>query len=402
MPPRIDFLIANTGHHLEAAQPVAHELAGRGFECRLVSLCELRGLQSPVAETKSFGLGVHRLVPHTFRRSPSQPGGVATPARNLRALPRALFWHLYLAPRVRSWLNSNPDLVTVPNDAAFPYDRICVQLRRRRVRFLVLQEGIRFAETVFEDSEIVGQGLSGADAIACWGETSAEFFRARDTPPDSIHLTGSPRFDRLQTTDWSAEAESLSKFLPPGRTTVTVLTNPIEVWGFCSRRGKMELLQNFINGLDPLFENGGLRVIFKIHRQESLRDYRALIASHPYSDHMIVWGEAPLYPLLELSDAAIVLASTVGLEALLLGVPLGVLEIPGRGFLHDFVPGGAALGISASAPIAEQVSTLLRQDPRHNRSLADYLDRTLSTRGRATQAVANLIAGLATPNQSTK
>ncbi len=327
---------------------------------------------------------------------------MATPARSLRVIPQVLFWHLYLSHLVRAWLRSEPDLVTVPNDAAFPYHYICKQLRSRRIPFVLLQEGIRFTETVFEDSGIVGQGLSGADAIACWGATSADFFRARGAPAETIHLTGTPRFDRLQATDWSAEAETLSASLPPARSTLTLLTNPIDLWGFCSRRGKMELLERFIDGLDELFESEGLRLIFKIHRQESLRDYRALVETHRNASRMTVLAEAPLYPLLRLSDAAVILASTVGLEALLLGVPLGVLEIPGRGFIHDFVSSGAARGIRWSDSVAAQVTALLSDDHAGNRSLAAYLDRTLSARGRATRAVAELIAGLAAPEDSSR
>jgi hypothetical protein len=398
--PRIDFLIANAGHHAEAARPVAHELIRGGFECRLVSLCELRGLPSPADETESGGPVVQRLVTRRFRRSPSQAGGIPTPARKLRVFPQILFWHLYLARLVRRWLDSAPDLVTVPNDAAFPYGYICNQLRSRGIPFVVLQEGIRFTETVFEDSGIVGQGLSGATAIASWGETSAEFFRARGASPESIHLTGTPRFDQLQTTDWSTQAASLSKKLPHGTSTVAMLTNPIDLWGFCSRSAKMELLERFIDGLDELLEARGLRLIFKIHRQESLRDYRALVEGHRHANRMMVLPEAPLYPLLRLSDAAVILASTVGLEALLLGVPLGVLEIPGRGFIHDFVSSGAARGIRWTDSVKTQVTELLTDDPGGNRSLENYLDRTLSARGRATRAVAELIAGLTAPNDS--
>lgn len=395
--PHIDLLIANTGHHLDAMRPVARELIARGFTCRLVSLCELRGLRSPLDDTEGAGLPVHRLVPRSFRSSPSQPGGSRVPSRRLRNLPRALFWHLYLNRRVRGWLGSKPDLVVVPNDAAFPYDRICDQLRRHKIRLVLLQEGIRFAETVFQDSEITEQGLSGADAIACWGETSARFFRARGAPPRSIHLTGNPRFDRLEATDWGSEAGDLTKALPPGGPTVAILTNPIEVWGFCSQSGKMALLESFLDGLDRLFETDGLRVVFKIHRQESLRDYQALIERHRHRERLAVLTDAPLYPLLELSDAAIVLASTVGLEALLLGTPLGVLEIPGHGFIHDFVSSGAARGVGWNASIADQTAALLDDDPRHNTALDVYLEQTLSARGNATGAVADLVADLVVP-----
>ncbi|NIY17466.1 MAG: hypothetical protein GWM98_22600, partial [Nitrospinaceae bacterium] len=63
-----------------------------------------------------------------------------------------------------------------------------------------------------------------------------------------------------------------------------------------------------------------------------------------------VIGRGPLYPLFVLSKAAIVLASTVGLEALMMDVSLGVLEIPGSGFVYDYVEQGAAMGLTWKRP----------------------------------------------------
>lgn len=391
----VDFLIANNGHHAETARTVAHELLRRGLECRLVSICELRGLDSPQDETLTTGLGLHRLVPHRIRRSPSLRGGAVVRRPKLRALSHLVLWHGYLKRRVRAWLRQTPRLVTVPNDAAFPYSYICRELRKREIPFVLLQEGIRFTETVFEESGILEQGRSGANAIACWGATSAEFFRQRGAPTNSVHLTGNPRFDHIAATDWSPPARHLDKTLPSGQPTVSILTNPIDLWGFCSNAEKMRLIESFIEGLADLFETTDLRLILKNHRQESFQDYKAVAANSGYPDRIAVVPDAPLYPLLRLSDAAVILASTVGLEALLLGVPLAVLEVPGTGFIHDFVSGGAARGITWSRPLATQVEALIDGSSKIDASVMAYLDRTLSARGRATQAVGDLLEVLA-------
>ena len=378
---RVDFLISNAGHHVAMARPVAGELSRRGSLCRLVSLCELRGLASPAQEP---GLAVHRLVPHGVRRSPAQGGGLGTGIRGLRRALQSVAWHGYLKRRVRAWLREAPDLVTVPNDAAFPYDRICRELRARGIPFVLLQEGIRFAETVFEDSGIVGQGLSGATAIACWGESSAEFFRQRGAPHETLRITGNPRFDGLDGADRSREIEP----------TLTLLSNPIELWGFCTAQEKISLVERFTDGLEPVFERTALRLVLKIHRQESLDVFQAIADRSRFADRISVLEDAPLYPLLRRSAAAVILASTVGLEALLLGVPLGVLEVPGVGFIHDFVSSGAARGIAWDRPLGDQIQSLMEADPASDPSVASYLDRTLAARGAATQEVADLIAGL--------
>jgi len=89
-----------------------------------------------------------------------------------------------------------------------------------------------------------------------------------------------------------------------------------------------------------------------------------------------------------------VLASTAGLEALLFGLPLAVLEIPGVGFVHDYVSSGAALGLSWQRPLASQVNTLLDNDSANHQTATHYIQRNLAFRQGATDHVVSLISTL--------
>jgi hypothetical protein len=108
----------------------------------------------------------------------------------------------------------------------------------------------------------------------------------------------------------------------------------------------------------------------------------------------IVSGE-PLYPLLALAGAAVVLASTVGLEALMFGVPLGVLEIPGAGWVHDYVAAGAGVALSVGERLEEQVGKLM-STWRESSSAAvqAYLAHHLAERRDATTRVVEVIRKL--------
>ncbi len=90
-----------------------------------------------------------------------------------------------------SWAEA-PDVVVVPNDAAFPYDRIAAAAARRGLPLVLVQEGIRFPLPVETGQD--AYGLGGADVLAAWGEASADYFRQRGVPGERIVVTGNPRF----------------------------------------------------------------------------------------------------------------------------------------------------------------------------------------------------------------
>jgi hypothetical protein len=93
------------------------------------------------------------------------------------------------------------------------------------------------------------------------------------------------------------------------------------------------------------------------------------------------------------AEACVVLASTVGLEALLIGLPLGVLEIPGFGFAFDYISEGVAHGLSWRLPMPDQVLRLLESQPS---PLVDgYLGLHLRTHDRAADLLAELVRELA-------
>lgn len=391
---RIDFIISNDSHHVAMFLPIVRALSASGrYQCRIVSLCEFRGLVSPTDRFVMERVGLSKVLPIKIRSSPTigqQVGGVR--ATGLRQLARRLSWFGLLHPGVRRCFQSAPDLVVLPNDAAFPYDHICRWLRTRRIPFLLVQEGIRFPLPGAIDGDTYGQG--GAAAIAAWGQTSADYFRRQGVAEQRIHLTGSPRYDDLLAADWQPEAQRLKQQWGWGDKNLLFLSNPIDDQGFCTTPEKYDLIRRFIQGIEPLFDDPTFRLIIKLHGRESLRDVQVLVADMACARQVSVLGVGPVYPLFLLSRAAIVLASTVGLEALLFGLPLGVLEIPRVGFVYDYVARGAAQGLTWSRPLADQVSALLDGAVGDRRLIEAYVTETLATRAGATDRVVQLIAHL--------
>ncbi len=388
---RVDFFISNDRHHVAMALPVIKRLTAQGCDCRVLSLCELRGMSTPREAFSGSGAELRRLVPFRLRRSPSVGRQWhAGRAGALRRLARAVSWWTVLGGSLRR-LAGGADLVTVPNDAAYPYDRIAALLRQLGRPFLLLQEGIRFPIPAIPLAE--EYGLGGAAAIAAWGEASAEHLARLGVPPSRIHLTGSPRFDGFEVRDPAGAAARARDRWGLDDPTLLLVTNPIDDQGFCTTAEKLALVERFAGGIAPLFRDPGLHLAVKLHARESPRQYRPLFAVLP-AGRVKILGDAPLEELFAASRAAVVMASTVGLEALLHGLRLAVLEIPGHGYLYDYVDSGAALGLRWDRPLAPQVEELLASAPGADGGRQAYLRRQLTTTTDAADRVASLVLRL--------
>jgi hypothetical protein len=83
----------------------------------------------------------------------------------------------------------------------------------------------------------------------------------------------------------------------------------------------------------------------------------------------------------------------------MMGVPLGVLEIPGAGFVYDYVERGAAAGLTWERPMAGQVCELLTGAVCDKQAARDYIEYSLSTIGEAAERVTELIDQIAAGRQ---
>lgn len=373
--------------------PVARELAdAHGYACRFLSLCELRGLRTPVERLAAAKLPVERLLPPTVRSSPARWRTGGGRGSVLRRWARRVVWQAVLRPRFARQLASPPDLVVVPNDAAFPYDRLADSLRRRGIPFLLLQEGIRFALPAAKEVRPYGSG--GAIAVAAWGVASAEYFASAGVPVERIQVTGSPRFDGGDAEDCESAAAGLRSRLGIAGPLLLLVSNPVDDQGFCTTEEKLLLIERFLVGVAPLQSTTSLTSAIKLHAREAAEDFDAIAQRAGVAERTRILTDVPLQPLLAAASAVVILTSTVGLEALRAGRRLGVLEIPGFGFVHDYVSSGAAVGLTWSRPMHEQVAQLLRDDASAMARAHAYVRRHVSVGEGASHRVAQLIVDL--------
>jgi hypothetical protein len=391
------FVVGNAGHHAAIAAPVARDLARRGHDVDALSVAELRGLPSPASSFSDAR--VFALVPAGLRSrmpqlgSTTGQGASASSRRAVRRLARRLVWSVGLRARV-AWIfgRARPDVVVVPNDAAFPYDGIVEAARRRGLPVVLLQEGVRFPLPA-EERTSTPYGAK-ADHVCAWGERSAAHFRGV-TRTGRVHVTGNPRYDGIDLEQTRKDGRALACRLGlDRRPLVGFLSNPIDDQGFCSTAEKMKLFEDFVAAATPALRGSGGTLVVKLHPREDAAAFRASAARADVP--VVVAADAPVLPLLSVLDAGVVLTSTVGLEAMMFDVPVGALEIPRAGHVFDYVESGAALAMHADARAADEVAALLNGFGHSSRTRrASYVEEHLAHRGEAARRCAEVVESAA-------
>lgn len=283
------------------------------------------------------------------------------------------------------------DVVMMMNDHAYPYLDIARSLRRNGIPFVLAQEGVRFAMPQEDDTQFYGRG--GAKLIAVWGESSAEHFASRGVPRSELRITGCPRFDELDLAEEQRSAKELEARMGlSGKTVLGYFSNLVDMQGYCSTKDRIGLFGRFLDAIRPLAEgswgptgtprggSSGLRVALRIHPAEDPDDFARVVGSRPWSRELVVdANDLPLFPLLVVCRAVVVLSSTIGLEASLVDRPVGVVEMPGFGYAHDYVRSGVGLPLPFRPELLSQVERLLGSFGDESRGArAEYVQKSLS------------------------
>ena len=384
--PSVAFVFTNPRHHLEMMTPVARELERRGVACTLISLAELRGLETPAGVA-----GVRRAIPLQIRRRGGErprpeAASVAAEPWSRGKLAKRVVWEV-LRLRMRALLGG-ARVVVVPNDAVYPYLELLGDLHRRGVRSVLLQEGIRFALPNGYPGPQYGAFVT--HAVCAWGDGSRDYFVASQIAERSIRVTGAPRLDDLDLAGWRERGKALLAEHQLTSAPIAFLSNPIEIQGYGTKQLKLSLFERFLAAAAPVVRARNIPIIVKNHLHEDPADFARIAAASPIGDLVKVLPAAPIFAAIAAARAAIVLTSTVGLEALTFGVPIGVLEIPGHGYAFEYVQRGAAVALP-SADIRTGLEELLGNAPARQAAGAAFVERQLHDRGRASANVASVI-----------
>jgi len=350
----VHFYISNNNHHWQIMKPIIIEtLKNKNVSIKLISLCGFRRMETPAKELDGLGVAYEDIASLKFKGATTSTGqNVGGSQGILRKTIRAVLWTFWVKLDFVRVNRQLPDLVIVPNDIAFPFDRICKWFRKKKVRFMLIQEGIRFP---LPNEGKLNYGKNGPSDILAWGEDSASYFRSLKLKDTNIVAAGNPRFDEVLSRDYSEEVNRIRKELSLGPLNFLYVSNPIDDQGLGTYQEKMDCFEKFLIRLLPQLKKSELKILVRLHPREDRKSFEEIIEKLELKEAVLWVHSYPLFACLQVVNMSIILASTVGLESMLCNTPVGVIRLKNYIYVFNYVSSGCALGIDLSEDFSQKI-----------------------------------------------
>jgi hypothetical protein len=229
------------------------------------------------------------------------------------------------------------------------------------------------------------------DRTAVFGDAARRFLVERGGyAPQSLVLTGSPKFDELleRAATWDRGRLRARHGVGEGDALLVVASRfrPIRETHHAIGAALPALLRA-VEAME------GVRCLIKPHPAEPAAPYEAVVAATGVTRTQVLPPSADLLELMHAGDALITVESLSAVEALVLGRPVVVLEMPNH--LRDLVDAGVAVGVPAGRDPSGALWSVLR-DPEAREQLEEARQRYLSelamgVDGRATERILALL-----------
>lgn len=217
--------------------------------------------------------------------------------------------------------------------------------RAEGVPTVALQHGILYPRYYSYYHDADERDWPRPDRTAVFGEAARRLLQEMGHyPPESLVVTGSPKFDELvaAATRWDREAIRTRLGVEPGGRLVVVASRyrPIRE----THQAIGPAFADLVRAVESLPD---VVCLVKPHPAESDGAYRQQIREAKASRVRIVRSEATLPELLHAADALVTVESLSAVEALVLGRAVVILNGPTN--LQGLVEAGVALGVAAGA-----------------------------------------------------
>ncbi len=271
---------------------------------------------------------------------------------------------------------------------------ICAACRDAVVPSVAIQHGIIYPRYF---SYLHGEDERDApipDRTAVFGETAKRFLIERGRyPAESLVVTGSPKFDALVSAAAALDRDSVRGRLgvPSGARLLVVASRYRGIRDTHQSIGSAFLgLVKATEALDDAY------LIVKPHPAERGHEYAAAIAAAGATRCRVLAGDVDVAQLLHAADALVTVESLSATEALVLGRPVVILNMPTN--LAEMVESGVAIGVEAGDDPSPALAAVLHDRETQGRLEAArrrYLsDLAHGVDGRATARIVALLRGI--------
>ncbi|MFQ5552789.1 MAG: CDP-glycerol glycerophosphotransferase family protein, partial [Thermoplasmata archaeon] len=250
-------------------------------------------------------------------------------------------------------------------------------------------------------------------AFASWSKVSHEYARERCTKAavmgpyakrvfaklgyeaEDVVVTGQPRFDALEGLRDSKEATCLRLGLDRSQRTLLVATPVLR-----NAEQRAAFMAAIIRAANRV---GQLNLVVKVHPREATEPYHELMREEGAGDALVI-ADFPVPSLLHACDLLVSSYSTMALEALIVGKPVVVLNIPGEAAYYPF----GEQGVSATASDELELEGAIRELLLNGGETEEMAIRTqrfvrehaYARDGRSSERVAGLIRDLSASHVS--
>ena len=297
------------------------------------------------------------------------------------------FWHLKIKPKFSKWFDNTTHVVLL-NDTAYPGNFIIRHLKKKGIKTILLQEGIRFPLPVESANRY---GNSGVDYLIAWGQKSADYFKDMVLPNTEVLALGSPGFDKSLYIQQSLDS------IPSEIRKLAIFGNPIDDQQFVTTKEKMAIYIDLARTLVDYAKrkNRELEIVFKNHPRELPEILRDKLEKNGLGHIRVFESSSDIDIVINTIDAGIVFASTVGINVVLHGKKLAVMKLKNHEYLGDYVQDAVAYGLNIySSDIEGQLDDFLGDEHYYFTNYRKYLDRFASNSGRSDVEIASFIEDL--------
>lgn len=261
----------------------------------------------------------------------------------------------------------------IVSEDAMPFNKTMVSVANgMKIPTLVLQKGLCAHDISFVPVT--------ADKFAAWGDAARDYLLAKGVDQNKVEVVGSPRFQNYGNI--SSEAEKLN-------------SRALKELGFSELRGKFFLMALQHGNRDTFFRNvhiafsEELKIIrMLVEAMRQLPDDALCIKFHPQDElgadvlrylgcelppNVRVVHHYPIYSLLKIADVLVTSFSTTALEALLMDIPVVVINPFNRAYNIDYVKEGVAIGVCRD----DDLAAVLRDARNRPRGRTHNIDKFL-------------------------
>jgi len=290
-------------------------------------------------------------------------------------------------------------------------------LSKQDINIILTNNGVTYPDKMFVKiglqfkipSLIILLGLVGhpvcflpveSSRVAAWGPACKEWFMRYGVPADKLVVTGNPKFDKYKLEDRDINKEYIyNKYRIKEDEKIFVYTGQYCIRASHFRNVQLPIKEHIniiLNLARTTSEFNNIRLVVKFHPSDENSDFIEKMVSNILGKHNIIFiKRIDLKLLFACAEAVFTCWSTTALEAMIVGLPVVILNFTGRAYKNDipFVEKKAALLARDTKELREVIDKVLNgglEDMKSSRDKFIY-DNAYEQDGKASERVAGLI-----------